>query len=240
MKKTFHSLLQKFELNGKLLVGDFLEVFNPNPISRFSKVIPCLYTSSAEIKLEDVNNYNLMLNTSNILYKYCIENNIYVQDNSFDFIKINSKIYIEINKSILTKETNSDFLWSYIMCSGDYVLIGDSTVTVKCCVLDEVLSGRFKEMLNFEKQKGGIEQKTYIMFDSNTGYHKIGKSINITIRERTLQSEKPTVKLVLTCEENIESYLHKKHSKKRVRGEWFDLKADDLLELIEVYNFKKV
>lgn len=248
-EKQLYSLSEKLESGGKLLVEDFLNVFNPIHISRFSMVLPCLNNGLSEMKLQEINDYTFMLKTMGVLYEYCIENNIYLCEDSFKFIRINEKIYIEINKSVLTKETNSDFIMSYVMCLGDYVFLGDLTITVKCIVLDEILSGRFRNLYKsyrekdfFIKQdelKKNRDQKTYIMFDSNTGYHKIGKSISATKREKTLQSEKPTIKLVLICEENIESYLHKKYSEKRIRGEWFDLDADDLLELIEIYNFKK-
>jgi hypothetical protein len=83
-------------------------------------------------------------------------------------------------------------------------------------------------------------QKTYIMVDHNTGFYKIGKSTNPLVRENTLASEKPTIELLLICEENIERKLHKDFSNKRVRGEWFSLSADDLLDLIEFKNFKPI
>lgn len=80
--------------------------------------------------------------------------------------------------------------------------------------------------------------KTYLMTDSNTGYTKIGASINPKIRERTLQSEKPTITLFAICEDMIESELHMKFYEKQIRGEWFDLSKKDIDNLIEIYKFK--
>jgi hypothetical protein len=61
------------------------------------------------------------------------------------------------------------------------------------------------------------------MKDDNTGFYKIGKSINPKFREQTLQSEKPTIKIVKIWEKNIEKELHNLYKSFRIRGEWFDL-----------------
>tara|TARA_R110000868_G_scaffold35104_1_gene126013 strand:- start:68 stop:640 length:573 start_codon:yes stop_codon:yes gene_type:complete len=65
--------------------------------------------------------------------------------------------------------------------------------------------------------------KTYIMKDSNTGYYKIGRSIKPKHREKTLQSEKPSINMVKIFDRDIEYYLHKKYRRERLRGEWFRL-----------------
>lgn len=79
----------------------------------------------------------------------------------------------------------------------------------------------------------------YLMLDEANGYHKIGISNHPEYREKTLQSEKPTITLLCAKEyptrliaEAIESALHKAFGSKRVRGEWF--KLDD----IDVENLK--
>ena len=80
----------------------------------------------------------------------------------------------------------------------------------------------------------------YLMCDSKNGYHKIGISKTPEYRERTLQSEKPTIEMVCAKEypsrkiaEAIESALHKVFAEKRVRGEWFELNSADVLVLKE-------
>jgi hypothetical protein len=86
------------------------------------------------------------------------------------------------------------------------------------------------------KNKETIVQRTYILKDKNTGFYKIGKSINPKERERTLQSEKPTIKMVKEFKTDIESKLHKKYSEHRVRGEWFDLNNVQLKYICTNYN----
>jgi hypothetical protein len=67
------------------------------------------------------------------------------------------------------------------------------------------------------------KSKTYIMKDCSNGYYKIGKSYNPIFREKTLQAEKPTIKIIKVFDSNIEKKLHTDYSKYRLRGEWFNL-----------------
>tara|TARA_R110002020_G_C16169395_1_gene763963 strand:+ start:42 stop:1127 length:1086 start_codon:yes stop_codon:yes gene_type:complete len=79
------------------------------------------------------------------------------------------------------------------------------------------------------------QSKCYILKDNNTGFYKIGKSINPVFREKTLQSEKPTIQAVKIFKEDHEDELHKKYSKYRVRGEWFKLNKIQLQYICSSY-----
>lgn len=75
----------------------------------------------------------------------------------------------------------------------------------------------------------------YLMCDTSNGYFKIGISNNPEYRERTLQSEKPTIEKLCAKEypnraiaSAIERALHKTYESKHIRGEWFMLDADDV------------
>ena len=80
----------------------------------------------------------------------------------------------------------------------------------------------------------------YLMRDNINGYHKIGISNKPEYREKTLQSEKPSIEM-LACKkfptrkiaEAIESALHTAYSQQRVRGEWFNLDDVDVAAIIE-------
>jgi hypothetical protein len=61
------------------------------------------------------------------------------------------------------------------------------------------------------------------MKDSHNNLYKIGKSKNPEIREKTLQSEKPSISIIKVFNKNIENELHLKYEKQRIRGEWFNL-----------------
>ncbi len=80
----------------------------------------------------------------------------------------------------------------------------------------------------------------YLMLDEVNGYYKIGISNNPKYRERTLQSEKPSIKLICAKEfpsrriaEAIESALHKAYTAEHIRGEWFNLTAKDVQEITQ-------
>jgi len=73
------------------------------------------------------------------------------------------------------------------------------------------------------KKNNTKNKKTYILKDNNTGYYKIGKSINPLNREKTLQSEKPTYQMIKIFDKDVEYELHKKYNNQRQRGEWFNL-----------------
>jgi len=78
----------------------------------------------------------------------------------------------------------------------------------------------------------------YLMHDTNNHYHKIGISNKPEWREKTLQSEKPTIELIASKKfinrkiaSGFEKALHNTYSNKRIRGEWFQL---DLKEIEEI------
>jgi len=80
---------------------------------------------------------------------------------------------------------------------------------------------------------------TYVMYDKSEDVYKIGRSINPVYRESTLRSQTPNIETLLICSENIELELHRKYKEKRIRGEWFRLSADDILDLVEIHGFKR-
>lgn len=78
----------------------------------------------------------------------------------------------------------------------------------------------------------------YVMIDKNTGYYKIGRSVRPEYREKTLQSEKPTIEMLFYHDAQVkdEKDLHDKFEAKRIRGEWFDLSGSDLAYIREYFN----
>ena len=78
----------------------------------------------------------------------------------------------------------------------------------------------------------------YFMFDTKSLCYKIGISNEPDWREKTLQSEKPSIKLICAKKfvnrriaANIEKALHDSYSHKRKRGEWFELDKEDIEEI---------
>ncbi|WP_418501227.1 GIY-YIG nuclease family protein [Flagellimonas sp.] len=80
----------------------------------------------------------------------------------------------------------------------------------------------------------------YLMHDTSNCYYKIGISNSPEYRERTLQSEKPTIEMIASKKfpirkiaESIEKALHNTYSEKRLRGEWFKLNENDIEHIKE-------
>ena len=77
------------------------------------------------------------------------------------------------------------------------------------------------------------------MYDPMYDLYKIGKTCNIKEREKAFISMVPEIKTILFCDKDIESFLHNEYKCKRKHGEWFALTADDVLDIIKFYDFKK-
>lgn len=80
----------------------------------------------------------------------------------------------------------------------------------------------------------------YLMIDHTNNYYKIGISNKPEFREKTLQSEKPTIELIINkrfpnrkIANSFEQALHQAYSEKRIRGEWFALDFDDVEDIKE-------
>ncbi len=78
----------------------------------------------------------------------------------------------------------------------------------------------------------------YLMIDTNNNFYKIGISNKPEWREKTLQSEKPTIELIASKKfikrkiaSSFERALHDTYSNKRIRGEWFNLDINELNEI---------
>ena len=108
----------------------------------------------------------------------------------------------------------------------------------------DIESRSFEDSMIEEVQKDEPKRKdsscfVYLMKDVSNGFYKIGISNKPEYRERTLQSEKPTIVLLKSKEfptriiaEAIESALHKAFGEKRLRGEWFELDEKDVEDII--------
>ncbi|MEO9803445.1 MAG: GIY-YIG nuclease family protein [Reichenbachiella sp.] len=94
------------------------------------------------------------------------------------------------------------------------------------------------ELLNNPFEGINLEVKTYLMLDEVNGYVKIGKSKNPKIREKTLQSEKPSIVMKAILNRDVEGELHKNYCDYRYRGEWFKLSKRQVEDIMVTYNFE--
>ena len=93
------------------------------------------------------------------------------------------------------------------------------------------------------KNKKLIRDSTfiYLMKDHTNGFIKIGHSGNPRYRERTLQSEKPVIKLLIAWEGTMdeEKILHQQYGSQRIRGEWFQLSDVNIEEIKNRFSGRK-
>lgn len=83
----------------------------------------------------------------------------------------------------------------------------------------------------------------YVMQDTVNSYYKIGISKKPEWRERTLQSQKPTIELIAAKKfvsrrmaSSFEKALHETYLIKRIRGEWFNLDYSEVKEIEATLN----
>lgn len=75
----------------------------------------------------------------------------------------------------------------------------------------------------------------YLIKNHRNGFVKIGRSVNPSTREKTLQSEEPELEMIFHHKglESDELFLHQKFNEKRLRGEWFKLDDEDVKFIVE-------
>ncbi|WP_269235008.1 GIY-YIG nuclease family protein [Flavobacterium flavigenum] len=88
---------------------------------------------------------------------------------------------------------------------------------------------------NYKLERIKNSEYVYLMVNSDSGYIKIGTSINPHYREKTLHSQEPKIFLIAQwkCNKHVEKQLHEKFKDKRIRGEWFNLQLKDLKNIEE-------
>ena len=132
--------------------------------------------------------------------------------------------------------------------NGDYIING---IFETYEGFPKRISGKTK--INIKKTRDTKPQVLYLMFDTSNNAYKIGISKHPKDRERTLQSDKPSIGLfkVYVPKGNetaygIEQYLHRKYAHKQWKredkkiSEWFALTEDDMKELLSLYDWKDI
>jgi hypothetical protein len=102
-------------------------------------------------------------------------------------------------------------------------------------IQEEIKSEEIARTFDEAIRKSSLEVFTYLMEDTRNGLIKIGKSKNPERREKTLQSEAPSVemRIAVPTESDFESELHGEFSHLRQRGEWFKLSSMEIKTVIE-------
>lgn len=77
---------------------------------------------------------------------------------------------------------------------------------------------------------------TYLIEDVATGLFKIGKTNNIQKRISILSCGNPNLRLYAWVEDDVETELHEKFAKNRIKREWFNLSNSEVRKITSEYN----
>ncbi len=79
---------------------------------------------------------------------------------------------------------------------------------------------------------------TYMMFDGR--YYKLGQSSNVKKRFLSLRIANPEIKIICFGRGITEKNLHDEYETKRIKGEWYDLNVNDVLDVIFKITGKRI
>lgn len=129
----------------------------------------------------------------------------------------------------------------YAKCLYDFYSVAtDEQIEEYNDVIDEEIILEMKNQTINKKPKK--QENGYVYFiESDSGYIKIGKTFNLKTRMKSLKNASPhNLKLLCYIKSDeyseLEMIFHKKFSEKRVNGEWFDIKIDNVLNFAKRKN----
>lgn len=101
---------------------------------------------------------------------------------------------------------------------------------------------KYRDRIKIRKKELEEKRFIYLILNKRNGLYKIGLSSNPEFREKTLQSEEPEIEVINTYKGGfkIEKEIHSTFKEKRVRGEWFRLKNEDLELLNTILTNKQI
>ncbi|MGC6468557.1 MAG: GIY-YIG nuclease family protein [Chitinophagales bacterium] len=227
LKIECHSNIPKIKIDSNNNLGKKLEaslLFENDSVSTLRLEKPpksdyYLATLSAEL-LKNFQNLNL------VKWKFTSQNKDIVWSGSF---KQNEKYLI-----LFKQEDYQEALKSY---ANEF----DNILSKKSASWKENLLEEIKPSFSGPEETEELEEcHVYLMKDTSNGFYKIGVSNKPEYRERTLQSEKPTIELITSKSYPsremalaIEKAMHNLFEKKRLRGEWFKLSSSDVNQVKE-------
>lgn len=220
--------------------------FNPKQIRpKYNDIIYFLFENGEQIEFEIINNPN---NTKNILKESIIEYKSLITKNELSLFATTNlkkwKIYLKTEyKNILGGNFGTD---------KNYISKNNLNIVIKKFANEYInlinlnienykpRENRHLKAENLEPKAEYLECYVYLMHDTSNNFYKIGISNNPSYREKTLQSEKPTIENkaakkypVRKIAESFEKSLHQTYADKRIRGEWFNLDEIDVKHIIE-------
>ncbi|MGL5684017.1 MAG: GIY-YIG nuclease family protein [Marinifilaceae bacterium] len=226
--------------------------FTLNNISGTDYIILNLHKESSKLKKDDV--FKILLESGTVISLPIKENPYYTFSSSELLLGKRFETKIPIAQSDLLKMRDERICDWKLICQtgGEVVGILDSFEGYEFLsnkyLINTLVSDYLTEVAKLDVysplESNSIDEmnqkcSVYLMVDTVNSFYKIGISNKPSYRERTLQSEKPTIEIVTSKQyptrgiaENIEKALHKTYFAKNIRGEWFNLNEKDVSDII--------
>ena len=175
-----------------------------------------------------------------------------------DFPELNSLVIFNTFQSLIEKIYEN----FGILCLPDFITNLEGSVSLimpnrgkrgvdsilRVDILEFYRSYFTRENLTKDKQS---QPKVYLMYDKKENLIKIGKTKNKLkkrrkgVAEPTLRASDPMIEIITAWEatKELETKLHLEYDSKRIRGEWFDLRVNDLQNIDELtlkYNMIEI
>lgn len=214
---------------------------------------------------EDIEDYILMYvgNHNSKIKGFALKNGRSSKDRDIDTLRFSQQIelhYPNLNPLVIfntfQKHTKSVYEKYGIVCLPQYITDSEYSTSMILknkegidSILEINIHKLYKSFFNSKNtalnEKG--KQKIYLMYDYEYDKVKIGETKDILkkrqkgIAEPTLRARKQHIYIIAAWEapKYIEDELMFKYNHKRVRGEWFDLRAVDMKEInqmLSTYN----
>lgn len=121
----------------------------------------------------------------------------------------------------------------------------DKRFVEKCAIATQKVLDDVQNINKKAKKNQDFDTKDVYLMQNKDGFTKIGIATDVKNRERTLQAENPTTRVMYVCYGGglaLEKSLHKLFLEKgkHIRGEWFNLDNDDYAFLLENFSFTKM
>jgi hypothetical protein len=227
-KLELHYQMKSGQANSSLFI-DSLNLQNFN----FSK-----YLSFSPIEIKPVLQLRECLDFAffaKIIFSLEVKNLLSTTTNP-EIIKEGNTIYVAL--SSIKKGFSKGFI------SPDSIMVKDGKTYVTDSFLfnyyglpEEKTTTKEVEVVEARPAKQKKPTKTYLLKDTATNTIKFGASMRPHQRERTLHSEKPTMKLIAIYDGKVDHVLKKKYKHLHVRGEWYMLGEAEINEILTDYSF---
>jgi hypothetical protein len=208
------------------------------------------FKKDSSIKKNDI--ISILLE-NNIVIKFTIENDLY---KSYNYLQTKIRIKysdLELLEKYFIIKTSINFVkLNHIETTIDLLkekkeyqeLIQKFVSEYKNLVLENIIE--YEPLIETKTEYSDSECYLYLMLDTATNLHKIGISNKPFYREKTLQSEKPSIEMISYMKLPLrkfaivlENTLHNLFKEKRIRGEWFDLSKGDVENIKFMYEKKQ-